>query len=49
MKDLIFLTAIISIIYLIYQAITPDFIKINKMQMQYCTVSTEQNQNVICD
>ena len=46
MKILIIIT---SIIYLIYQATTPDFVKINKLQMQYCTISTEQNQNVICD
>lgn len=46
MKILLIIT---SIIYLIYQAITPDFIKINKLQVQYCTISTEQNQDVICD
>ena len=50
MKDLIFLTAIISIIYLlIYQITMPECIKINKLQVQYCTISTEENQNIICD
>lgn len=49
MKTLTVLTIITTIIYLIYQSITPDFIKINNLEMQYCTISTEQNKNIICD
>ena len=49
MQKLTIITIITSIIYLIYQAITPDFVKINKLQVQYCTISTEQNPDIICD
>ena len=49
MKTLIIITILTTITWLIYQSITPDFVKVNKLQMQYCTISTEQNKNIICD
>ena len=49
MRILTIITILTTITWLIYQVTMPDFIKINKLQVQYCTISTEQNQNVICD
>jgi len=49
MNKLILLTAIISTLWLIYQTITPDWVKINKYDVKYCTISTNQNPDILCD
>ena len=51
MLNKMILTAIMTtLIYLIYQAIfTPEWVKINKMQVQYCEIATNKNPDVICD
>lgn len=43
MKNLILLTAIISIIYLIYEATMPESIRAVNMQANYCICTTDSD------
>ena len=43
MKILIILTIITSIIYLIYQAMIPEYIRAVNIQSQYCICTTDSD------